>query len=107
MWSAILLVFEIVKMVISLIIAGLKLWWGAMCWCFAFLVTAFEELKTLKWENQNDKSKIVKNVSIIVVIKDEYNRFRHVFQLCVCYHGWKDPLSVEERIPHVRPENIS
>lgn len=67
MWSAILLVFEIVKMVISLIIAGLKLWWGAMCWCFAFLVTAFEELKTLKWENQNDKSKIIKNVSIIVV----------------------------------------
>ena len=67
MWSAILLVFEIVKMVINLIIAGLKLWWGAMCWCFAFLVTAFEELKTLKWENQNDKSKIIKNVSIIVV----------------------------------------
>ena len=67
MWSAILLFFEIVKMVINLIIAGLKLWWGAMCWCFAFLVTAFEELKTLKWENQNDKSQIVKNVSIIVV----------------------------------------
>ena len=67
MWSAILLVFEIVKMVINLIIAGLKLWWGAMCWCFAFLVTAFEELKTLKWENQNDKSKIIKNASIIVV----------------------------------------
>lgn len=67
MWSAILLVFEIVKMVISLIIAGLKLWWGAMCWCFAFLVTAFEELKTLKWENQNDKPKIIKNVSTIVV----------------------------------------
>ena len=67
MWSAILLVFEIVKMVINLIIAGLKLWWGAMCWCFVFFVNAFEELKTLKWENQNDKSKIVKNVSIIVV----------------------------------------
>lgn len=67
MWSAILLVFEIVKMVINLIIAGLKLWWGAMCWCFAFLVTAFEELKTLKWENQDDKFKIIKNVSIIVV----------------------------------------
>lgn len=67
MWSAILLVFEIVKMVINLIIAGLKLWWGAMCWCFAFLVTAFEELKTLKWENQNDKPKIIKNVSTIVV----------------------------------------
>lgn len=67
MWSAILLFFEIVKMVISLIIAGLKLWWGAMCWCFAFLVTAFEELKTLKWENQNDKPKIIKNVSTIVV----------------------------------------
>ena len=67
MWSAILLFFEIVKMVINLIIAGLKLWWRAMCWCFAFLVTAFEELKTLKWENQNDKPKIIKNVSTIVV----------------------------------------
>lgn len=67
MWSAILLFFEIVKMVINLIIAGLKLWWGAMCWCLAFLVTAFEELKTLKWENQNDKPKIIKNVSTIVV----------------------------------------
>ena len=62
---AILFVVESVKLIIVLIIKGLKLWWGAICWCFTFFLTAIDELKTLKWENENDRSKIVKNGIII------------------------------------------
>ena len=67
MWGFILLIIEILKLMVHFIIAGLKIWWGAMCWCFIFLANAFEELKTLSWQNEKDKPKIIKDAAILTL----------------------------------------
>ncbi|MBQ2204586.1 MAG: hypothetical protein II411_01670 [Lachnospiraceae bacterium] len=53
--------------VLELIVKALKLWWKLICKCFTFIVLAVDELKTLKWEKEEDKPKIIKNSVIITV----------------------------------------
>ena len=53
--------------VLELIVKALKLWWNIICKCFMFIVLAVDELKTLKWEKEEDKPKIIKNGVIVAV----------------------------------------
>ena len=50
---------------IELIIKAIKMWCKALLKCFSFGINAFSELRTLHWDNERDRSKIVKNGIII------------------------------------------